>query len=225
MEQRASSWLGRLMADLGQLINGGPARAPGGEAARPAPESGAAPGRQRPKEYDTYLMIMQRAFQKKAQRMRERLASLEEYREARRDWDLTDPKGNDAIVHALVPRLNELLREVFDFQPARIVVTEAMRADLYGVYHAQKRIIHVRKALYQKPLRYFLHTYLHEQMHVLQNDMILYYEAGAAGRFGNDEMFMIRYWVAQGATRFDPTPYEETGMEVHAEFVADEVLD
>ena len=176
------------------------------------------------KHYDVFVRVMQEVFREKNQRMVQELDHLPAYAAGQRAWEPGNAATNDYISHALIRELNVLLRDVYGCRCARVIITDAVKGELWGMYSPCKRLVYVRKSLYGRPFADFFGTYVHEQMHCLQHDMMQRFEMRSRQDLSFDECYLIQYWMAEA--RFPNTPgvYERLGREVHANWVGHAVI-
>lgn len=189
----------------------------------------------RRKDFNTFMEILERVYGPRNQKMKQKLEALPIFRGSRNAWSPGDEKANDNIAHILLRQVKALVEDVYGFFTAQVQISARLRGDLDGLYNPKRRMVFIHKGLYQKPFSRFFITYMHEQMHCLQFDLMQRFsDPRERQSMDSDLGYLVQYWQAErldyikcfyllNKNKKMPELYFRLGQEVHAEWIGQSV--
>lgn len=184
-------------------------------------------GPEPPRTFAAYKVLMEELFNPMRERALALMVREPVFGTAREVWRKGQGQANAAIVQGLVPFVVRALEQAYDFTSPAIDYKAA--AGFLGLYDMRHHRIVVSPGLFDKPLKEFLDTLIHEEMHAFQAERILMLNVQRKGRvLSAPERAIAQYWrneepkyrsaLAAGSSMSPETKarYRMIGQEYHS---------
>ena len=179
-------------------------------------------------------------FDARRDRVVRQLQAQPVFKVARVEWNPRQTSTNANIARELVPYVVNAMQAAYEFSAPSIEFSPA--AGFLGTYDIKHHKITLTPQLFGKPLKEFLDTLVHEEIHAFQADVMLMLNVQRKGRvLSPAERAIAQYWkneepkyrsaLAAGSSMSPETRrrYQMIGQEYHAwstgHFVATKVLE
>ena len=201
---------------------------------------GAFVGQEPPKTLAAYRQLLSELFDARRDRVVRQLQAQPVFKVARVEWNPRQTSTNANIARELVPYVVNAMQAAYEFSAPSIEFSPA--AGFLGTYDIKHHKITLTPQLFGKPLKEFLDTLVHEEIHAFQADVMLMLNVQRKGRvLSPAERAIAQYWkneepkyrsaLAAGSSMSPETRrrYQMIGQEYHAwstgHFVATKVLE
>ncbi len=184
-------------------------------------------GEEPPKTFAAYRALMSELFDHKRARLVQLLQKEPVFTSAIPEWNPKRSSGNANIARELTPYVVKGMEAAYEFGSAPIEFVSA--AGFLGTYDMKHHKIQITPALFSQPLKEFLDTLVHEEIHALQTEMLLMLNVQKKGKvLSPPERAIAQYWrneepkyrsaLAAGSGMSPETKrrYRMIGQEYHA---------
>lgn len=196
-------------------------------------------GGEPPRDWTGYRELQAELFDAKRSLLVRLLSAEPVFAGAVREWTPKSTTANANISRLLVPYVVTAMEKVYEFGAPPIIFSPA--AGFLGTYDMRHHKITLTPLLFARPLKEFVDTLVHEEIHALQAEMMLMLNAQKKGRaLIPAERAIAQYWkneepkyrsaLAAGSQMSPQTRrrYMMIGQEFHAwttgHYVASKVL-
>lgn len=196
-------------------------------------------GEEPPKTFAEYRALLSELFDRKRDQVVRLLAKEPVFSSAVAEWMPKHTTTNANIARELAPYVVRAMEKVYDYAAPPIEFVAA--AGFLGTYDIKAHKIQITPALFGQPLKEFVDTLVHEEIHALQAEMMLMLNTQMRGKvLSPPERAIARYWkneepkyrsaLAAGSQMSPETRrrYRLIGQEYHAwttgHYIATKVL-
>lgn len=196
-------------------------------------------GEEPPRTVIEYRALLAELFDRKRAKVVELLKKEPVFSSAITEWAPKRSTTNANIARELTPYVVKAMEQVYDFSAPPIEYVPA--SGFLGTYDMKAHKIQITPVLFTQPLKEFVDTLVHEEIHALQAEMMLMLNTQMRGKtLSPPERAIARYWkneepkyrsaLAAGSQMSPDTKrrYRLIGQEFHAwstgHFIATKVL-
>ncbi|MBU6427377.1 MAG: hypothetical protein KGR26_00055 [Cyanobacteria bacterium REEB65] len=228
--RRPTDWQSELSFEHkvgGQLLGGVPAADSQASSDERSDQALGLAGQGPPRTFAEYCSRLAALFDAKRDRLVGALAPQPVFAVARREWQPKQPSINANIARSLTPIVVHAMEATYAFTAPPIGFSQA--AGFLGTYDIRQHKITLTPQLFERSLKEFLDTLVHEEIHALQADLLLRLHVQKRGRpLSGAERAIAQYWkneepkyrsaLAAGSEMSPQTKrrYQQLGQEYHA---------